>query len=162
MSEINITKGKLLKNSVEVEYTSTLPGKKPKSCSEESDNLPKQSLITAFDKLAIHAALCGEFINPVKNIDKADPELIKDFKVTGFSLSESKKNGDGVILTGHKTLSSGKILGFNTPTIHFEDDSENAYPHMGKLVSCIETCKDEIRAYLNCEYAEDPQTKLAL
>ena len=80
-----------------------------------------QDFQKALDSLAVHAALKGEFISfkSVKDINKPDPDLIKDFTVTGFSLSESKKNGGGVILTGHKNLLAGGILGFNTPIIRF-------------------------------------------
>lgn len=147
MSQITILKAKLLKgDKVEIEFTSRPSAEaKPKTCSEESENAPRPSFRKSFDALAVHAALSGEFIpeSSIEDIKTVNPELIKDFTVTGFSLSESKKNGEGVILTGHKTLSSGKILGFNSPIIRFDDDSENAYPHIEELELAIATCKDE-------------------
>lgn len=158
-----ITKAKILKGDrVEIEFTSRPSADaKPKTCTEESENPPRPSFKKAFDALAIHAALSGEFIpeTSVADITKIDPTLVKDFTVTSFSLNDSKKNGEGVILTGHKTLSSGKILGFNSPIIRFNDESENAYPHIEELEAAIEMCKDEAAQYLNGAYADDPVLK---
>lgn len=166
MSQITITKSKLLKgDKVEIDFTSQPSvNAKPEECTKKSENPPRASFQKALDSLAIHAALKGEFIpyKSVEDINKPNPELIKDFTVTGFSLSESKKNGGGVILTGHKTLLAGGILGFNTPIIRFGDESENAYPHMEELEAAIEVCKEEAIQYLNGAYAEDPQGKLEL
>jgi hypothetical protein len=53
-------------------------------------------------------------------------------------------------------------MGFNTPLIRFEDQSENAYPHLEELFEAVNLCKDEMRAFLNGAHAEDPQQKLAL
>lgn len=166
MSQITILKAKILKGDrVEIEFSSQPSADaKPKTCSEESENVPRASFKKSFEALAIHAALRGEFIpeSSVRDIKKVNPNLVKDFTITGFSLSESKKNGEGVVLTGHKTLISGGILGFNSPVIRFNDESENAYPHLVELEAAIETCKDEATQYLNGAYAEDPQTKLEL
>lgn len=166
MSEIIITKGKLLKgDKVEIEYqqkhSSTA---KPANCSYEQDETPRIELKKAFSNLAIHAALLGEFIplKSIKKIDAPDPELVKDFNASGFTISASKKGDEGLILTAQKTLSSGRTLGFNTPVIRLDDESENAYPFSKELSAAVDVCKDELTQYLNGVRGEDPQGKLQL
>jgi hypothetical protein len=107
MSQIEITKGKLLKDSVEIEWTERNSlDEKPDECGKKSKSLPRQSLRDAVESLAVHAALRCELIPSVSDVKKVDPEIVKDFVVTGFSLSESKKTGEGVVLSGHKILSA--------------------------------------------------------
>ncbi len=165
MSKITITKGKLLKgDKIEVEYTKQEnSASKPAKCSEEHVDPPHDDLKTAFAALAIHAALLGEFvaISAVKDISKPDAKHSKDFTVTGFTITGGDDD-EGVILTAHKTLRSGKSLGFNTPIIRFEDESNTAYPFMEQLETAINECKDQLREYLNGKYAPDPQQKLDL
>lgn len=166
MSQIIITKGKLLKgDKIEIDYL-----KKEKQddaaveCAEKSSIPPKESFKAAFDALAVHAALYMEFIplTKVKDVNNPDADLMKNFNVSGFTIVAEGGDDEGVILTGQKTLKDGKKAGFNTPTLRFNDESENAYPHLEVLQKAIEVCKDEIRKYLNGEHAPDPQQKLDL
>lgn len=166
MSQITITKGKLLKgDKVEIEYQQKdSSDSKPANCSYEQDAPPRQKLKTAFSNLAVHAALLGEFISvsSIKDINKPDPEVTKDFNASGFTVINNKNSDEGVIITAQKTLKNGKSLGFNTPIIMFADESDNAYPYSEELANAIDVCKDELREYLNGVRAENPQTKLEL
>lgn len=166
MSKITIIKGKLLKgDKVEIEFLKQdSADESPVECFEKSSAIPKPEFKKAFADLAIHAALICEFIplSSVKKIQNPDPEIIKDFNVSSFKIVAHEAEDEGIILTGQKTLRSGKKVGFNTPIIRFNDESETAYEHIDILDKAIDTCKDEIRKYLNGEHEADPQGKLDL
>lgn len=162
MSKIVISKGKILKDDVvNITYTETRSSvSKPAHIAYEGEDTPHPDLKNAFLKLVIHAALLGEFISAskVSDIEKVDPELISDFKVSGFSLSGTEL--DQVIITGQKTLKSGKVMGFNTPVTRFADDSDNAYQFMEELQSAIDECCDRLIDYLNGKYGNPIQPEL--
>ncbi len=159
MSQITITKGRFLKNEkIAIEYLKEDGSEsKPAECNEMHSSLPHKDLKKAFQCLAIHAALIGEYVShlSVKNINKPEPDLVKDFIVFGFSIVE-----DGVILYARKTLKMGEAMNFTTPVIKLEDKSEDAYPFTKNLASCIEDCKDELTKYLDGKFAPDPQQVL--
>lgn len=164
MAQITITKAKLLKNDhVEIDYRQKdSSDSKAAKCSYEHDAPPRKEFKEAFQKLSTHAAIIGEYIAITDiDIEQPDPEKIKDFNVSGFTVVGEDKD-EGVILTAQKTLKSQKILTFNTPTVRFNDESENAYPYLNELQSCIAVCKERVRDYLNGQHADDPQTKLEL
>lgn len=161
--KIEILKGKILKgDKVEIEYTrrDNLE-EKPARCTYEHTAPPRQQLKKAFACLSVHAALLGEFIplTSIEEILEPDPELIKDFNVSGFTIIGSDDN-EGVILTAQKTLKSGKILGLNIPIIRFNDESENSYPHLQELSDAVDMCKDEMSLYLAGSHAPNPQQEL--
>jgi hypothetical protein len=163
---IEITKGKLLKGDVvQIEYfKSDGAESKPAECSEKHTDPPRKELKDAFNSLAIHAALIGEFIplTSVKDISHPDQEIIVDYNVSGFTIVASGDEDEGVILTAQKTLKNGKMLGFNTPTMRFNDASDNAYPYLDQLAKSVELCKHEMMEYLSGKHAVDPQLKLEL
>lgn len=163
MSKIIITKGKLLKgDKVEIYYKKQDSNvSKPVNCSEENPNTPKQELRDAFAALTIHAALLAEFISTalVPDIAKANPELIKDYLVTGFTIT-GNEDDEGVIITAHKKLKSGKTMGFNTPVTRFSDESDTAYPFMEELILAVENVCDHLVKHLEGDYAPDPQGEL--
>lgn len=160
MSKIIITKGKLLKNDkLEVEYQkSDSSESKPAECSEKHTAPPHKDLKNAFESLRVHVALLGEFISlsSVSKVKKPDPEIINKFNVSGFTIIG---DNEGVILSAQKQLKNG-ALGFNTPIVRFESDSEDVYPYMDLLIETIEACKEELIEYLNGKHAPDPQQKL--
>lgn len=162
--KISITKGKLLKgDKLEVEYEKQLPGEmKAAKCSEEHQTPPHKDLKNAMQALCIHAALLGEFISPVlvPDITNYNPELVKDFTVTGFTLSYSKDDTESIIITASKSLKTGKRLGFNTPICGLFDTSEKAYQFVEYLEECVSVLKKEFAEYLAGKYAEDPQGSL--
>jgi hypothetical protein len=154
---IFITKGKLLKDHCEVEYVK-LNNEKKAECKEISKSKPHEDLTNAFDKLKIHLALIGEFVD--KGKAKTVPKLMTEelFSVTGFTI-KSDEEINKVILTGHKILKTGKPLIFNTPSVS-EDEDEN-YFFFSDLRSCIETCQTELESYLfNGKTAPEAQLEL--
>lgn len=160
---ITILKGKLLKGDrVEIEYTSQdNVNAKPVSGTLSSDNPPRSELKSSFGNLAIHAALLGEFIAPVMvpDIDNVNPDLVKDYTVTGFTIT-GKDDNEGVILSAQKKLKNDKSLGFNTPITRFQDESPNAYTFIDDLIDCIDDCRAAMKEYLSGKYAADPQQAL--
>lgn len=162
---IEITKGKMLKGDIiSIEYLKKDGDSKPAECSEKHSDPPRKEFKDAFGSLAIHAALLGEFIalTSVDVINDLDMEIVKDYNCSGFTVVASGEEDEGIILTAQKTLKNGKILGFNTPTTRFNDESDTAYPYLDELAESIDTCKFEIREYLSGKHAVDPQLKLEL
>jgi hypothetical protein len=163
MSKISITKGKLLKgDKVVVEFEKRDSNNaKPTHCSEESFGKPHKDLTTAFNALALHAALLGEFVGTamVPDIDNPNPELFRDFTVTGITISGGDED-KGVVISAYKTLKNGKTMHFNTPNTRFSDESEKAYPFLTELDDAITLCEDELREYLNGKVGPDTQGSL--
>lgn len=158
---IFITKGKLLKDHCEVEYLKTNNEKKAE-CKETSKEKPHKDLTGAFSRLDIHLALIAEFVDKgkTKAIDKLRENLNGIFSVTGFTI-KSDDEIKSVVLTGHKTLSTGKVLVFNTPLISESDDEEDNYFFFTDLKSNIEICQKELENYLfNGKTAPDTQLEL--
>lgn len=162
--KIIITKGKILKgDKVEIEFTQqNSMDEEPAKGTYEHSAPPRKQLKSAMGALAIHACLLGEFIplSSVGDISRPNPNLTKDFNVSGFTIHNTGTEKEGVTITAQKMLSNGKALGFNTPVTRFEDQSENAYSYLDELSDSIELCKDEMLEYLNGKHAEDPQGKL--
>jgi len=159
---IFITKGKLLKDHCEVEYIKTNNEKKAE-CKETSKEKPHADLINAFDRLDVHLALIAEFIDrgKAKTIDKLRENLNDLFSVTGFTV-KSDDEIKSVVLTGHKTLSTGKVLIFNTPLVSESDEEEDNYFFFQDLRQCIEICQTELQNYLfNGKTAPDSQLELS-
>lgn len=159
---IEITKGKVLKDDVvEVSFTKTSSTTKPAKCNEEHKDPPHPDLKRALQNLAIHAALIGEFIptSEIGDIEKPEHENLSLFHVSSFS-TKGDDGEDSVVITAQKTLKTGKVLGFNTPSTRLNDDSDSAYLFAEDLKSCIEYAKAEFREYLNGKIATDPQGKL--
>lgn len=166
MSQITVIKAKLLKgDKVEIEYLKRDKHDDAASeCSEASSIPPRKEFAEAISKLTAHFILCCEFmpLKAIKDIKNPDPELLEKYHVSGFSISKPGTGDEGVILTGQKTLRSGKKVGINTPVIRFSDESPEAYEHLEILEADIRRCEDESRKYLNGEHAPNPQQKLDL
>lgn len=160
MSNLTITKGKLLKGDrVEIQYLKNNGiESKPAECSEIHKSPPHIDLKKAFDSLIIHSCLVGEFIplQAIKDINNPDPEQVKDFTVTGFTVVGEDLD-EGVILSARKTLKSGKTLGYNCPKILFNSETETTYDFADDLALCIAGCRDELQLYLGGKFAPDPQ-----
>lgn len=161
MSTIVITKGKILKDSVEVFYVKRDKENNATNCNEESKAPPHPDLQSAFNSLAVHAAIIGDFIESSSIADIENPEhpLLEKFVVTGFTI-QGGEDMKGIILAAHKVLSTGKSLGFNTPSISFNDESPNAYERLTELFQCIETCRQELKLYLSGKHGAEAQTEI--
>lgn len=158
MSKINITTAKVLNEEVYAEWWE-LENEKRADTSKTIHEKPHADLVNVMNKLAVHAALIGEFLplEAIEDINKPDHPELKKFEVKGFSLSG--KNEERFILTCQKTLVAGN-LGFNTPLRSFDDTSDNAYKYLPELKVLIEKVKDEIREYLNGKHGEEEQGDL--
>lgn len=158
MSKINITTAKVLNEEVFAAWWE-LENEKRADTEKTIHEKPHPDLVKCMNKLAVHAALIGEFIpyDEIGDIDNPDHPELKKFEVKGFSLSG--KNEERFILTCSKTLIVGN-LGFNTPLRSFDDTSDNAYKYLSELKKLMEKCKDEIREYLNGKHGEEEQGDL--
>jgi len=161
MGKITIHSAKFLKEKAMIDYTEERgTNLKPVRRNDEFRDIPHPHLINAYKGLAVHAAIIAEFIPSaeIEDIKKPDHEELGKYKVTGFSISGEDR--DQIVLTGQKTLKTGKILTFNTPVLRMTDDGENAYKFAPELHAAVEKCQERVRDYLNGTVAEDPPGQL--
>jgi hypothetical protein len=71
--------------------------------------------------------------------------MTEEFHVSGFTLADGA-DGDGVILTGSKKLSTGKVLNLNTPLVEYYGGE---YGASEELEEAITKCVAEVKEYLN-------------
>lgn len=115
----------------------------------------------AFLNLRIHFAIMMDFIpeKTIVDITNVNDSVVHDFVVSGFSIG-GKEDNPGVVLTGQKRLSNGKVATMNTPFERFEDKSLTAYKFMPDLRTKLDVCKSEILQYLEGKHAPDAQLSL--
>ena len=156
MSKINITKAKVLNKEIAISYyVLNEEGKKIKY--EVTDNSePHKDLKDSMDSLSAHAAFIAEFIdaNEFKSAKKSKGVLEK-YPVKGFSLSG--EDNDNIMINAQKQLSTGEMLGFNTPSRSLDTEAEEPYPFAEDLQKYLDKCIDELREYLNGKHAPKPQ-----
>lgn len=123
---------------------------------------PSQSLLTAFKLLLPH------FLIHIKsNVVKIDADYIKgqkalkdnklkDFAVTGFSLS-----GEG---DDEKVVLEGKIMeedkGMPVKTLKIKLYGNDDYPFSGNLVEDLAVVIDEVEQFLEGNFSKSPQTEI--
>src|SRR5574343_158534 len=113
MSQIIIKSAKFFKDKAVISYKIERANGKYSKREEEFDDSPHPDLRKAYAQLNAHAALLAEFIEAPERLGLIEAEQLEKFNVTGFSISGEDR--DHVTMTGQKTLSSGKVLTFNTP-----------------------------------------------
>ena len=159
--EIVIKKAKFIDDfMLHVEYSEhiiQIDGMKRKdiggTLKRDGENTVHDDLKKAFEKLNPHLGLLAEMIKTkVDNLEDLSPEIHRDFSVTGFTDS-----GDGVVLTGTKMLSRGKVLNITTPIERWEDSD---YQYISELAEAIEACKYEAEEYLNGKMAPPQQQEM--
>ena len=91
-------------------------------------------LINSFEKLNHH----------LKDICEMGG-LTEEFTVSGYTLADGG-DGEGVILSGSKKLSTGKVLNLNSPIVEFYSDD---YMEIEALEADIVNCTKEEKEYLN-------------
>lgn len=156
MSQVVIKGGKLLKDgkkgqTVEITFTEQVSSdSKISTVNKEDFNEPRQQLRDALASLAIHGAIRCEFIPSaiIQDIENYNPDLVKDYRVTGFSKQGSEED-PMVKIYVTRTLKSGEAMSFNTPNIRLEDEN---YLFSDHLQECIKNCEDEFLKYINGEY----------
>lgn len=143
MSHIEIKKAKLIRKMfLEVEYTErteddTLEIKK------KSNSVVHEDLKASFDALAPHLGkLCEQPKDAVMS-------------VSGFTITGSE---EGIVLTGTRKLSNGKMLNLNSPNEKYEDSD---YEDINEVAQLLEVAKGEIHEYLfEGKHAPKAQTEL--
>lgn len=158
MGKITIHSAKFLKEKAVIDYTEERGANlKPVRRSDEFRDIPHPHLINAYKGLAVHAAILAEFIpaTEIEDIKKPEHDELDRYHVTGFHISGEDR--DQIVLTGQKTLKSGKILTFNTPLLRMNDEGESGYKYAPELHEVVERCQERVRDFLGGVVAEDPQ-----
>ncbi|MBF9252457.1 hypothetical protein I2I11_04055 [Pontibacter sp. 172403-2] len=118
--------------------------------------LPHQDLMEAMDKLKVHLCFITEMVDTYmvpylkeKTLGTAfqEDEFYEElafarYDVTGFTLSS-----DGVVLIGHKTLNTKKVLNMVSPFTLLNEDSD--YEYAGFLDAQLEEVLHEVNLLLN-------------
>ena len=141
MSEESIRKIKSAKlakgRTLEVNYVKVVrvdAGNVENKISEKCEYLAHNDLIEAFKKLDAHLiAVCEE------------SGLPDDFKVGGFTICDGN-DGDGVVLSGNRKLSTGKNLNLTSPMVEYYGDD---YIEGQELQVDVQLCIEEIQLYLD-------------
>lgn len=153
MSNIEIKKAKV-KNAIFLayEYVEKTENYENK-ISTASDAPIHEDLRNAFDALIPHFALLTEEVSKAEvneAIQYGDkPECLDKFSVSGFTLAGTGDT-EGVVISGHKSLESGKVVNFNTPFQLFDDED---YDYSEELVKSIESLKNEVFQYMEGKQA---------
>lgn len=145
------------------EYDQTDTGRKT-NVKAKADSPIHQDLRSAFEKLIPHFILLTEMKKKpemVKTIDlneEVSEELLKKFKIKGFSLDE--KNGETAVkISGVKILTNGKTVSFETPKTS-RGNKDDGYEFYDELIQCIEDLKDEILEYMEGKESERAQVAM--
>lgn len=148
MSSIKIKKVKLAKGrtleATLTEYVLVNEISAQNEVVKKCDYLVHNDLLQAFEKLVPHMI----------NICELACEK-EEVKITGFTLAEGA-DGDGVVLVGQKTLSTGKILNLVSPLTEYYGE----YLLGEELSEAIENCLHEVELYLNEGKSAIKQTAL--
>lgn len=104
-------------------------------------------LDTAIDGLRIHFACILGLVatKKIKDITAVKPEMLSDFRVTGYSIT---RKGDGVVITGMIKAPSGRWSAINTSATRFEEDEASKYYFMDNLQADLKSIESEISQYL--------------
>lgn len=150
MSTIKITKAKLTKERLSINYTKTRDDGSHSETSENPEWEVHPDLKSALGLLAIHMAIMTDYVTnkQVKNIEKHDSELCKDFTISGYSIG-GDEGDEGIVISGHKILKNGKALILNTPFARFEEGDETRYAFMEDLMNCVSRIEKEVLSYLD-------------
>ena len=114
--------------------------------STSSDAPIHEDLREAFQALVPHFGLLTEEFSTFSN----DEETRNKFKVTGFTIGGSGDT-EGIVISGHKKLESGKVVNFNTPFTKFDEEN---YDHIDELNHAIECLKSEVFEYMEGKQAQ--------
>lgn len=162
----NIKKAKLLRgDKIEVEFKKETESEtKAAEVTEKHKMPPHPDLINAFAGLDVHFALLGEFVPLVNVPDIANPDkaILDKFHVSGITIVKPGDDDEGVIITGGKTLKTGRVMGCNTPTTRFNDVSDEKYQYLNELQDAVKVVLKEVDLYLDGKFAAEVQGKLAL
>lgn len=155
MSKIEITAVKRSKHNdkIDISFVRTMPDQKKATGTESFKTIPHKDFVAAFEKCTTHLAVIGEFVDH----DETD---LEEFHFSGFSIG-GKDEDPGIILTGHKILSTKKALIFNTPFTKFVDTEKLQYEFMEGLRVCIAELTTEALLYVQGKKrGDDPQRSL--
>lgn len=104
----------------------------------------------AMDGLALHLAVLTGYTKREAVKDKDFQGISTNFVVRGFSIGGFNED-EGIVISGHVILPSGKAVILNSPFERFNDESPNAYPFMHLLLAQLIKIKDEANKFMDGE-----------
>ena len=125
--------------------------------SKEYKKVPHDDFKSAMNKLVNHTLFLTEFLDEGK-FSAVPSEAAAGYRVTGVSFS-GEDDKAGFIITGYKTLKSGKGFAFNTPLI--KENNED-YVFMEELLKDLQDLKTAAEDYLGGKYGVKKQLELVL
>lgn len=155
--EIAIKRIKLLKdNKLEIGFSRTENGETV-HVTEKHNAIAHPDLMGKLRALNVHLGVLSETIEAPKSLKKYPAELVEMLTTTAYSIG-GKDDDEGIVLTGQKKLSTGKVLIMNTPFIRF--DEVEIYRHVEHLRTTLDELEAEVVQYLEGKHAPDPQGEL--
>lgn len=149
MSNIEIKKAKI-KNGIFLAYEYVEKTDNYENKIATSSDAPiHEDLRSAFQSLVPHFTFLTE---ETKDFN-LDEETLAKFKVTGFTIGGSGDT-EGIVISGHKKLESGKVVNFNTPFQIFDDEE---YAYGDDLRGDVEHLKNEVYEYMEGKQAPKMQ-----
>ena len=153
---IKVTKAKVKNSQLELAYNRI--DSDNGATVEVTERLPyivHPDLTSTFIKLRKHLAkLCdlreGDILKE-ENFEMFNAEDLSNLFVSSFTVSGDDEN-EGVVISGGKKLSSGKIINLNTPFTRFTDEVD-PYLFENDLYVDIQACIYEIEEYLKGKFA---------
>ena len=116
--------------------------------SKECKNIPHADFINAMQDFRWHLKFLCEF-SEANNFDKfPEREQESPFRVCGITITGSEEKA-GIMITGYKTLSTGKGYSFNTPNLRFTEES---CPFQEELEDHLRALKSHAQEYLAGKY----------
>ncbi len=152
MSSIEIKKAKI-KNGIFLAYEYVQKADDIENKITTSSDAPiHEDLRGAFGRLVPHFALMTEEVNEfdVDGVIRQDEEAecLAKFEVTGVTIAGTG-DSEGVVISGYKTLESGKVVNFNTPFQKFEDE----YQYSEELYNAVAMVRTEVYEYMEGKQA---------
>lgn len=114
---------------------------------KEIKKQPHKDFTEALQKLCFHFLFLTETLD--ENKYGTYPDILPEkYRITGVSFSGEDEK-EGVIISGYKTLSSGKGFAFNTPLIRLASEE---YTFIDQLKVHLTTLQKEAQEYLSGKY----------
>lgn len=149
MSQIKLTKVKLIKDGEKVEISYRESGDLQRTADDVYDNVPHPDLINAVQALKPHLAiLCGQ-IKP-SEANKAD---LDSFKVNGYHIG-GKEEDEGIKIVGGMTGPYGYVP-LNTPFLRLESQ-DSTYSLLADLKEKVAVIDSEAASFMNGEKLAQP------
>lgn len=158
---MQIKKVKLTKAlRLEVSYKKEEADGSTSQVDEKHNSKAHDDFVTSMNSLRVHFGMLTGYLNPG---EIRDPDVymtnVDSFHVSGYSIGGEDED-QGIVITGHRILPSGKAIILNSPFTRFNEDEATRYKHMDKLIARVEEVRSEAVKYLGGKFFKEPQQEL--